>query len=768
MSTSLRTFQTNAVERGVGLVQETLANEGRAALSIEAPTGTGKTLMVGHMASRLTENNRIVWFWIAPFDGLVQQAERVIRSEFPRLRLRDIRTERRAENASTGDTYVLTWALTTNIKSEVNTGSENGVALDAFCRQLKAAGFRIGMVVDEAHYGLKEKTKALEVFSTKINPDIALLVSATPKDKTMQTLLEAGHLGNQVNRISVSRQEGVEARLLKPDIVSVIIKADIGSEISDTAQVALKLAVKCHRDLKQQMIDQQLGMTPLLLIQADSERDSIEKVRGFLKDEGFTDQQVVVHTAAEPSEDLLVSAVDDTIEVLVFKMAVATGFDAPRASTLCSLRAIRDADFGMQIVGRIARIDRRMQGRNDLPENLELGYVFLATPGKQAGLQAAAKRIEEMQSEYEKHVGSTHVLSAQQATAALSGPVRAPWSAPAAQSQNPLDAVADSQTPALVSGERVYPLNTALGVPSHLKTVETDPSRIHDLELSAVNNLRIDGDTLLAITRTNQEIQLRSERIYAEQYVETQKAEALMSEGQIKDTAARMLEKMPEGKGRIDLGELEVQLRQRIKREMQAKGMKAPDDAELNLYTKHFIVLRNREIRDAVANATQDRRSAVPTKEPLPTVLTSRRRLVPATKNIYGVYPEMNPWEKKLAEDLEAADEVVWWHRNEPQKPWSVSLPLDGGKRYYPDFVVCVRGRKSEGGIILLEPKERVNDIEGLAARKILTEHPAYGFSMMLYLERATTWKVVEREDGQNRTTRPFQLPLLVTWGWSL
>ena len=30
------------------------------------------------------------------------------------------------------------------------------------------------------------------------------------------------------------------------------------------------------------------------------------------------------------------------VEVLVFKMAVATGFDAPRASTLCALRPVQD------------------------------------------------------------------------------------------------------------------------------------------------------------------------------------------------------------------------------------------------------------------------------------------------------------------------------------------------------------------------------------------------------------------------------------------
>ncbi len=42
--------------------------------------------------------------------------------------------------------------------------------------------------------------------------------------------------------------------------------------------------------------------------------------------------------------------------VLIFKVAVATGFDAPRAWTLVSVRPNRGRDFGLQIVGRIMRV----------------------------------------------------------------------------------------------------------------------------------------------------------------------------------------------------------------------------------------------------------------------------------------------------------------------------------------------------------------------------------------------------------------------------
>ena len=51
---------------------------------------------------------------------------------------------------------------------------------------------------------------------------------------------------------------------------------------------------------------------------------------------------------------------NERVEVLIFKMAVALGFDAPRAFTLVSMRAAKDEDFGVQLLGRILRVHRRL------------------------------------------------------------------------------------------------------------------------------------------------------------------------------------------------------------------------------------------------------------------------------------------------------------------------------------------------------------------------------------------------------------------------
>ena len=79
---------------------------------------------------------------------------------------------------------------------------------------------------------------------------------------------------------------------------------------------------------------------------------------------------------------------------LIFKVAVATGFDAPRAWTLVSVRPNRGAGFGLQIVGRIMRVHPLLRagfGNDDL---LDRGYVFLTDPVMQQGLAAAVAELK--------------------------------------------------------------------------------------------------------------------------------------------------------------------------------------------------------------------------------------------------------------------------------------------------------------------------------------------------------------------------------------
>ena len=107
---TLRPFQDEAVASGVALFQAAkkmldVADAGHDAagrarvvnhngyLLIEAPTGSGKTLMAGCVIERFSALENVVWFWFAPFKGVVSQAEAFLREQFQGLRLRDLATD---------------------------------------------------------------------------------------------------------------------------------------------------------------------------------------------------------------------------------------------------------------------------------------------------------------------------------------------------------------------------------------------------------------------------------------------------------------------------------------------------------------------------------------------------------------------------------------------------------------------------------------------------------------------------------------------------
>jgi superfamily II DNA or RNA helicase len=71
-------------------------------------------------------------------------------------------------------------------------------------------------------------------------------------------------------------------------------------------------------------------------------------------------------------------------------MAVALGFDAPRAFVLVALRRVRDPDFGVQLVGRILRVDRRLQGREKPPRSTS-AMLSWQTTGRKSGLTNAGR-----------------------------------------------------------------------------------------------------------------------------------------------------------------------------------------------------------------------------------------------------------------------------------------------------------------------------------------------------------------------------------------
>jgi hypothetical protein len=145
----------------------------------------------------------------------------------------------------------------------------------------------------------------------------------------------------------------------------------------------------------------------------------------------------------------------------------------------------------------------------------------------------------------------------------------------------------------------------------------------------------------------------------------------------------------------------------------------------------------------------------------LPEEWASDTDLPASPGNAYGVIPAgLNLWEESFVRllDTDPNRQVRWWHRNLPRKPWSVNVLLPNGRGFFPDFVIGIEGRKTEGGILLADPKwgyERLEEVP-----KTQAVHGVYGRVLVLSRRGDAQWQVVRYDEATRRPVldRPFRL----------
>jgi superfamily II DNA or RNA helicase len=761
---------------------------------IQAPTGSGKTMMAGMIAEEFSREAQIVWFWFTPFAGLVDQASVALKKQFGSgLRVRDIQSDRLAMGTRSGDVFVSTWAAVAASNEKARRLRRDGdlsLSLDSLIPSLRELGFHIGVVVDEAHHTFSGATEAVRFYTEVMQPEFTLLITATPDDKDVDKFKRTTGIA-ELHRITVSRQDAVDAGMIKVGIKSVAYLApDDQKALVDFQMAALADAKAVHERIKQELQAVGINLMPLMLVQvASSEKDDdVARARENLKQLGFREEAIASYTAKEPSDDLLAVALDETKEVLIFKMAVALGFDAPRAFTLVSMRGAKDTDFGIQVVGRILRVHRLLQGR-EVPELLRNGYVFLADAENQTGLTGAADKINAIRtglSEISPYTMVVNIAGQNQVQIVQNGqstmlpverpaipntahdpnpPVYAITGALSGRMQNVLDgfvlAMPEAQTEqtrrvvAELSGASHFTLKV-----SNLKFKTERMPLGTDALLACIGGKVAIGDKELSEGRRAKTTVIRREEEIFTRTITDTKYQARISEAEIARRAQRVLFE-PDY---LDPRDLHAVLVKRLQSEYEARGFES-NEHELELVLDLILVAFPSLIRQAARECAAQYAELMDTALlPVSIELPSGART--SRLNVYGVMPpDLNRDEMAFAEmlDSDLSGTVEWWHRNEPRKPWSIGLILPNGAQYFPDFVVKVKGRTLGDGLLLVETKgdHLLNSSDTLD--KVLASHKLYKRPVMLMREDSGRFMTIRQNDnGKNEPDQIFRLDLMV------
>ena len=737
---------------------------------LKAPTGAGKTLIAGLVAEQLAQEEKLVWLWFAPFKGLVGQAAMSLRDHHPALRVRDLGTDRRAAGTQSGDTFVLTWASVVARSADarkIRTENEQLPSLDDFLADLRGAGFRIGVIIDEAHHGIGAKTQSVEFFRDVLVPDYSLMVTATPDDADAEHFIKAATI-KDLHRVTVSREEAVAAGLVKEGVRSIAyLSPPDQAVLADFEAAALADACAMHQRIKRELATAGIGLVPLLMVQVGTDKGAIEETKRGLLALGFAADSIMVHTADEPDENFLSMANDETKEVLIFKMAAALGFDAPRAFCMVSMRPVRDADFGTQLIGRILRVHQRLQGR-ELPPVLRYGYLFLADHDSQAGISTAAEKINLLRSQLTQTSpflmltrigGETNLQLVSNNQPTLFPPAPAPAAAVEAagetvtgessdtggerapRSQGLLDLLdglaakaQDEQTAGAAptaTNARRYPLRD--GVPLRFLTQEL-PFEVEHLLVCMEQQVSFNDRALLNALAQDVQV-IRIEQTHLE--VGEERRSVMQARIDL-EKAGRQAQQLLLRQTYLSPKELQDHLLKRLAAEFVNHGLAevAHDEDRLEAALALILVRQPGLLRE-VEKSCAARFSFTRETEPLPGFIESVDPLPPSFKNVYGAFPpDLNDWEVEFAKilDNDPSGTVLWWHRNPPRKKHSVAIVRPDGGRFFPDFIVGVRGRTvARDGVLLIETKHAIGSVDSKI--KAVIEHKEYGKALMIHWE---------------------------------
>lgn len=391
MKFQLKGYQTDATADVVEALQEGFARYEKSgkltAVSLSAPTGAGKTVIATAVIEQLLygdhgtdPNPDLTILWVTDDPSLNQQTKRkmlLASALITPSQLVSVDATLDQKTLDPGKVYfVHIQQLGKGATNYVKTGNKRQYSLwGTIGTTIATRGENFVLIVDEAHKGTTPKAGGSKTITAQLidgaggtfpPTPVVLGISATP-ERFIDAISKAGQ--RTLQPVVVDPEAVHESGLLKDKIR---IKHPTDSQPGDSTLLEMAVAdLKTFDSLWSAYATDQdePGVTPALVIQVKakaSDADLKATLDTLTNAWSILDGKAIGHSFQEhttlnlgtrtiryiPPQDI---QDDPHLRVVLFKEALTTGWDCPRAEVMLSFRSAQDYTYIAQLIGRMVR-----------------------------------------------------------------------------------------------------------------------------------------------------------------------------------------------------------------------------------------------------------------------------------------------------------------------------------------------------------------------------------------------------------------------------
>ena len=352
-------------------------------VDFKAPTGSGKTFMIASFISQILlekKHNQKIVFFLATlssaelpkqfYEKVKKYRDNGYLSCFYEIIYKTSPSTNKIKNKDYSPSlFAESKKLIIVGKSSFTKASifvEHGI-FDQFLDQVKNENYKLVYIRDEAHHGgfinKNKQNVDIEKFENKIQKkaDFVLKMTATMNPTHEQVVLSEKEIkeDNQDNQYLLKNKEKVNLSLGNERYIIKNI---------EFLRKAIDQFKRIKKEYKQLQDQEKIHINPAMLIQIDNKVQNnsesfdsdIKKIIDELEKAGlcwvkyFFDDKESSNLRITPSL-LEISVNSSSVDVIIFKIGPATGWDIPRACMLVQLRNVNSEVLNGQTLGRIKR-----------------------------------------------------------------------------------------------------------------------------------------------------------------------------------------------------------------------------------------------------------------------------------------------------------------------------------------------------------------------------------------------------------------------------